>query len=89
MIVSSTLEAVLLSLQWLLAVSSNRALLSESCPSILVCPNSFFSQCNCLMNEYLGLVLGVGLVGSIGSMMGTFYTPVDKPIQKHLFWLVS
>jgi hypothetical protein len=88
-IVSSTLEPVLLSLQWPLAVFFNRALLSESCPSILVCPNPFSSQCNYLINEYLGVVLGVGLVGSIGSMMGTFYTPPDKPIQKHLFWLVS
>jgi len=31
--------------------------------------------------------LGVSLVGSIGTMMGTLYTPVDKPLQKHLFWL--
>jgi FtsH-binding integral membrane protein len=31
--------------------------------------------------------LGVSLVGSIGTMMGTLYTPVDKPVQKHLFWL--
>ncbi|TFK77482.1 hypothetical protein BDN72DRAFT_753295 [Pluteus cervinus] len=33
------------------------------------------------------LVLGVSLVGSIGSMMGVFYTPTDRPIQKHAFWL--
>ncbi|KAF8807997.1 hypothetical protein BYT27DRAFT_7097845 [Phlegmacium glaucopus] len=31
--------------------------------------------------------LGVSLVGSIGTMMGTLYTPADKPVQKHLFWL--
>lgn len=37
----------------------------------------------------IGLVLGVSLVGSIGTMMGTFYTPPEKPIQKHLFWLVG
>jgi FtsH-binding integral membrane protein len=33
------------------------------------------------------LVLGVSLVGSIGTMMGTFYTPPEKTVQKHLFWL--
>ncbi|TFK41944.1 inhibitor of apoptosis-promoting Bax1-domain-containing protein [Crucibulum laeve] len=32
-------------------------------------------------------VLGVSLVGSIGSMMGVFYTPPEKTLQKHLFWL--
>ena len=89
MIVSSTLEVVLLSLQWPLAVSFNRASLSESCPSILVCLNLFSSQCNYLVSEYLGVFLGVSLVGSIGTMMGTLYTPIDKPVQKHLFWLVS
>jgi hypothetical protein len=89
MIVSSTPEAVLLLLQWLLAVSFNRASLSESCPSILVHLNPFSSQCNHLKDEFLGVFLGVSLVGSIGTMMGTLYTPVDKPVQKHLFWLVS
>ncbi|KAF9270725.1 hypothetical protein L218DRAFT_849083 [Marasmius fiardii PR-910] len=33
------------------------------------------------------LVLGVSLVGSIGTMMGVFYTPPEKTVQKHLFWL--
>ncbi|KAF8831993.1 Bax inhibitor family protein [Lentinula edodes] len=33
------------------------------------------------------LVLGVSLVGSIGTMMGTFYTPPEKTVQKHLLWL--
>ncbi|KAG5647676.1 hypothetical protein DXG03_008399 [Asterophora parasitica] len=33
------------------------------------------------------VVLGVSLVGGIGSMMGVFYTPPDKTLQKHLFWL--
>ncbi|KAG6811856.1 hypothetical protein H0H92_005527 [Tricholoma furcatifolium] len=33
------------------------------------------------------VVLGVSLVGSIGSMMGVFYTPPEKTVQKHLFWL--
>lgn len=32
-------------------------------------------------------VLGVSLVASIGSMMGTYYTPPEKTVQKHLFWL--
>lgn len=35
------------------------------------------------------MVLGVSLVGSIGSMMGVLYTPPEKTVQKHLFWLVS
>ncbi|KAI9570369.1 Bax inhibitor family protein [Boletus coccyginus] len=33
------------------------------------------------------LVLGVSLVGSIGSMMGVYYTPPERAVQKHLFWL--
>jgi len=33
------------------------------------------------------VVLGVGLLGSITTMMGAMYTPPDRPIQKHLFWL--
>jgi hypothetical protein len=36
-----------------------------------------------------GVVLGAGLAGSIGSMLGVFYTPPEKTMQKHLFWLVS
>ncbi|KAF6754317.1 bax inhibitor family protein [Ephemerocybe angulata] len=32
-------------------------------------------------------VLGVSLVGSIGTMMGVFYTPPEKTFQKHAFWL--
>lgn len=31
-------------------------------------------------------VLGVGLVGSIGTMMGVYYTPPEQSVQKHLFW---
>lgn len=38
---------------------------------------------------FTGAVLGISLVGSIGSMMGVFYTPPEKTVQKHLFWLVS
>ena len=34
-------------------------------------------------------MLGVSLVGSIGSMMGVFYTPPEKTVQKHAFWLVG
>lgn len=41
------------------------------------------------MSITLGLVLGVSLVGSIGMMMGTFYTAPENTVQKHLFWLVS
>ncbi|TFK26706.1 hypothetical protein FA15DRAFT_667188 [Coprinopsis marcescibilis] len=33
------------------------------------------------------VVLGISLVGSIGSMMGVYYTPPERPIQKHLCWL--
>ncbi|KJA28628.1 hypothetical protein HYPSUDRAFT_62270 [Hypholoma sublateritium FD-334 SS-4] len=33
------------------------------------------------------VVLGVSLVGSIGTMMGVMYTPPEKTFQKHLFWL--
>lgn len=33
------------------------------------------------------VVLGVGLVGSIGSMMGVMYTSPENSVQKHLFWL--
>ena len=35
-----------------------------------------------------GLVLGVSLVGSIGTMIGTFYTSPDNTVLKHGFWLV-
>ncbi|KAI6135492.1 Bax inhibitor family protein [Pisolithus croceorrhizus] len=31
-------------------------------------------------------VLGVSLVGSIGTMMGVYFTPPEKSVQKHLFW---
>ncbi|KAI0727846.1 Bax inhibitor family protein [Fomitopsis betulina] len=33
------------------------------------------------------VVLGVSLVGSIGTMMGTMYTPPENTILKHTFWL--
>jgi len=33
------------------------------------------------------VVLGVSLVGSIGSMMGVYYTPPENTVQKHLFFL--
>ncbi|KAF8226317.1 hypothetical protein L208DRAFT_1302642 [Tricholoma matsutake] len=33
------------------------------------------------------VVLGVSLAGSIGSMMGVFYTPPERTVQKHFFWL--
>jgi hypothetical protein len=34
-------------------------------------------------------VLGISLVGSIGSMMGVMYTSPENTVQKHAFWLVS
>jgi len=33
------------------------------------------------------VVLGVSLVGSIGSMAGVYFTPPEKSFQKHAFWL--
>ncbi|TFK56754.1 Bax inhibitor family protein [Heliocybe sulcata] len=33
------------------------------------------------------LVLGVSLVGSIGTMMGAIYTPPERPVLKHAMWL--
>lgn len=42
-----------------------------------------------MLMSYKGLVLGVSLVGSIGTMMGVMYTPPENTVQKHLFWLVS
>jgi len=35
---------------------------------------------------FAGLVLGVSLVGSIGTMMGAMYTSPENTVQKHLFW---
>lgn len=35
------------------------------------------------------MVLGVSLVGSIGTMMGTYFTAPENTIQKHAFWLVN
>ncbi|KAF9531819.1 inhibitor of apoptosis-promoting Bax1-domain-containing protein [Crepidotus variabilis] len=32
-------------------------------------------------------VLGISLVGSIGTMMGAIYTAPENTVQKHLFWL--
>ncbi|KAJ6021848.1 Bax inhibitor 1-like protein [Penicillium herquei] len=39
-----------------------------------------------LMSMNPWLVLGVGLVGSIGSMYGTFYTSPDNYVMKYGFW---
>jgi len=33
------------------------------------------------------VVLGVSLVGSIGTMMGVMYTPPENTVLKHAFWL--
>ncbi|EIM83445.1 uncharacterized protein STEHIDRAFT_63071 [Stereum hirsutum FP-91666 SS1] len=40
-----------------------------------------------IMSANPWLVLGVSLVGSIGTMMGVMYTPPENTVQKHLFWL--
>ncbi|KAK7063757.1 Bax inhibitor family protein [Favolaschia claudopus] len=33
------------------------------------------------------VVFGASLAGGIGSIMGVLYTPPEKTVQKHLFWL--
>jgi len=40
-----------------------------------------------IMSANPWLVLGVSLVGSIGSMMGVYYTSPENSVQKHMFWL--
>ncbi|KAF9024124.1 hypothetical protein BDZ89DRAFT_955017, partial [Hymenopellis radicata] len=40
-----------------------------------------------LMTANPWVVLGVGLAGSIGTMIGTFRTSPENGVQKHLFWL--
>ncbi|KAN0111593.1 Inhibitor of apoptosis-promoting Bax1 domain containing protein [Russula decolorans] len=40
-----------------------------------------------IMSANPWLVLGVSLVGSIGSMVGVYYTSPENSAQKHLFWL--
>lgn len=42
-----------------------------------------------LMSANPWVVLGVSLVGSIGTMMGAMYTPPENTVLKHAFWLVS
>jgi hypothetical protein len=39
--------------------------------------------------RFSGLVLGVSLAGSIGSIMGVYYTSPNNTVQKHMFWLVG
>nr|AFH75402.1 bax inhibitor [Polyporus umbellatus] len=40
-----------------------------------------------LMSANPWVVLGVSLVGSIGTMMGAIYTPPENSLLKHAFWL--
>jgi len=40
-----------------------------------------------IMSANPWIVLGVSLVGSIGTMMGVMYTPPENTILKHAFWL--
>ena len=42
-----------------------------------------------IMSANPWVVLGVSLVGSIGTMMGALYTPPENSVLKHTFWLVS
>lgn len=41
-----------------------------------------------IMSANPWVVLGVSLVGSIGTMMGVMYTPPENTVLKHAFWLV-
>ncbi|TFK94428.1 Bax inhibitor family protein [Polyporus arcularius HHB13444] len=40
-----------------------------------------------IMSANPWVVLGVSLVGSIGTMMGAIYTPPENTVLKHTFWL--
>lgn len=40
-----------------------------------------------IMSANPWVVLGVSLVGSIGTMMGVMYTPPERTVLKHAFWL--
>jgi hypothetical protein len=40
-----------------------------------------------IMSANPWVVLGVSLVGSIGTMMGAMYTPPENTVLKHAFWL--
>lgn len=40
-----------------------------------------------IMSANPWVVMGVSLVGSIGSMMGVYYTHPDNTVTKHAFWL--
>lgn len=40
-----------------------------------------------IMSANPWVVLGVSLVGSIGTMMGVMYTPPENTVLKHAFWL--
>jgi len=40
-----------------------------------------------IMSANPWVVLGVGLVGSIGTMIGATSTSPDRPVLKHMFWL--
>jgi len=40
-----------------------------------------------IMSANPWLVLGISLAGSIGTMMGVYYTPPENTAVKHLFWL--
>ena len=42
-----------------------------------------------IMSANPWVVLGVSLMGSIGTMMGAMYTPPENTLLKHTFWLVS
>jgi hypothetical protein len=55
---------------------------------MLALPTGFISHSVADVILFEGVVLGVGLVGSIGSMMGVFFTPPERTVQKHIFWLV-
>jgi len=42
-----------------------------------------------MMSANPWLVLGLGVAGSVGSMLGVFWTPPENTTLRHAFWLVS
>lgn len=86
MIASNIQEEVWLWLRLQPALFSDRVLPTESWPPTHVI---FHNKQNGSYTDYcLGAVLGISLVGSIGSMMGAIYTSPENTVQKHLFWIV-
>jgi hypothetical protein len=54
-----------------------------------LCPLFSIATLPHFIYRFVGVVLGVGLAGSIGSMLGVFATSPEQTVSKHVFWLVS